>query len=151
MPATVAAQRSFSLFTNTATVCVFDPAGLRHKLADDCDWWSIASAELAAVNAGQAAFFNLGSDGVYDVALHGALAEAQASVQIAVVSGRIYIGAGEDVSGAGLEPDAACGGLFLDLPAGNYCVQARRDCARISLALLPSNGCGNAFDALVRL
>ncbi|MGK5036135.1 DUF6386 family protein [Janthinobacterium sp. LB3P118] len=45
------------IVTGTATLCVFDPALLRHKLDDECDWWSIPSAELAAVNAGQVAFF----------------------------------------------------------------------------------------------
>lgn len=140
-----------TVVTGTATLCVFDPAGLRHKLDDDCDWWSIPGAELAAVNAGQAAFLNVAGDGAYAIALHAEIAEAHASVHLAVVSGRVYIGAAEDVTGGGLEPDAACGGLFLDVPAGGYCLQARRDGARISLALLPDARSSNTFDALVRI
>lgn len=139
------------IVTGTATLCVFDPALLRHKLEDDCDWWSIPSAELAAVNAGQVAFFNVGGDGAYELALHAELAEPQVIVHLAVVSGRVFIGAGEDVTGGGLEPDTAYGGLFVDLPAGSYRVQARRDGAHISLAFVPDARSGNAFVDLVRI
>lgn len=151
MPAETLAVRPCTVSTGTATLCVFDPAVLRHKLDDDCDWWSMPSAELAAVNAGQAAFFNVGGDGAYALELHTEIAEPAASVHLAVVSGRIYIGAGEDVTGGGLEPDAACGGLFLDVPAGNYRVQARRDGACIRLALVPDARGVNAFSELVRI
>lgn len=100
---------SVSIVTGTATVCVFDPALLRDKLEEDCDWWSLPSAELAAVNAGQVAFFNVGGDGAYELALHAELAEPHVEVHLAVVSGRVFIGAGEDVTGGGLEPDTAYG------------------------------------------
>ncbi|NHQ92489.1 hypothetical protein GYK42_19115 [Janthinobacterium lividum] len=139
------------IVTGTATLCVFDPALLRHKLEDDCDWWSIPSAELAAVNAGQVAFFNVGDDGAYELALHAELAEPQVVVHLAVVSGRVFIGAGEDVTGGGLEPDTAYGGLFVDVPVGSYRVQARRDGTHISLAFVPDARSGNAFVDLVRI
>ncbi|MDO8071031.1 DUF6386 family protein [Janthinobacterium sp. SUN176] len=142
---------SVSIVTGTATLCVFDPALLRHKLEDDCDWWSIPSAELAAVNAGQVAFFNVGGDGAYDIALHAELAEPHVVVHLAVVSGRVFIGAGEDVTGGGLEPDTAYGGLFVDVPAGSYRLLARRDEARISLAFVPDARSSNAFGDLVRI
>ncbi|MDN2676495.1 MULTISPECIES: DUF6386 family protein [unclassified Janthinobacterium] len=145
------AGASVSIVTGTATLCVFDPALLRHKLEDDCDWWSIPSAELAAVNAGQVAFFNVGGDGAYDIALHAELAEPHVVVHLAVVSGRVFIGAGEDVTGGGLEPDTAYGGLFVDVPAGSYRLQARRDGARISLAFVPDARSSNAFGDLVRI
>ena len=145
------AGKLVTIVTGTATVCVFDPALVRHKLDDDCDWWSIPGAELAAVNAGQVAFFNVGGDGAYDIALYAELAEPHASVHLAVASGRVFIGAGEDVTGGGLEPDTACGGLFVDVPAGSYRVQARRDGARISLAFVPDTRGSNAFDDLVRI
>lgn len=140
-----------TIVTGTATLCVFDPALLRHRLDDDCDWWSIRSEELAAVNAGQVAFFNVGGDGAYELALHEELAEPQVIVHLAVVSGRVFIGAGEDVTGGGLEPDTSYGGLFVDLPAGSYRVQARRDGAHISLAFVPATRSGNVFVELVRI
>ncbi|MBW3509242.1 DUF6386 family protein [Janthinobacterium sp. NKUCC06_STL] len=140
-----------SIVIGTATVCVFDPALVRHRLDDDCDWWSLPSAELAAVNAGQVAFFNVGGDGAYELVLHAELAEPQVVVHLAVVSGRVFIGAGEDVTGGGLEPDTAYGGLFVDVPAGNYRLQARRDGAHVSLAFVPDARGSNAFGDLVRI
>ena len=145
------AGKLVTIVTGTASVCVFDPALVRHKLDDDCDWWSLPGAELAAVNAGQVAFFNVGGDGAYDIALYAKLAEPHASVHLAVASGRVFIGAGEDVTGGGLEPDTACGGLFVGVPAGSYRVQARRDGARISLAFVPDACSSNAFGDLVRI
>lgn len=32
------AGKLVTIVTGTATVCVFDPALMRHKLDDDCDW-----------------------------------------------------------------------------------------------------------------
>ncbi|MGK5060636.1 DUF6386 family protein [Janthinobacterium sp. LB2P49] len=145
------ADTSVRIVTGTATLCVFDPALLRHKLDDDCDWWSIPSAELAAVNAGQVAFFNVGGDGAYDLVVHDELAEPHVVVHLAIVSGRVFIGAGEDVTGGGLEPDTAYGGLFVDVPAGSYRVMARRDGELISLAFVPDTRSSNAFDDLVRI
>ena len=139
------------IVTGTATLCVFDPALLRDKLEEDCDWWSIPSAELAAVNAGQVAFFNVGGDGAYDLVVHAELAEPHVSVHLAVVSGRVFIGAGEDVTGGGLEPDTAFGGLFVDVPVGGCRVQARRDGDLISLAFVPDARSSNAFGDLVRI
>lgn len=145
------ADTSVRIVTGTATLCVFDPALLRHKLDDESDWWSIPSAERAAVNAGQVAFFNVGGDGAYDLVVHDELAEPHASVHLAIVSGRVFVGAGEDVTGGGLEPDTAYGGLFVDVPAGNYRVQAHRDGDLISLAFMPDARSSNAFDDLVRI
>ncbi|PLY41878.1 hypothetical protein CSZ94_13685 [Janthinobacterium sp. ROICE36] len=145
------AATSIRIVTGTATVCVFDPALLRHKLDDDCDWWSLPSAELASVNAGQVAFFNVGGDGAYELALHAELAEPHVVVHLAVVSGRVFIGAGEDVTGGGLEPDTAYGGLFVDVPAGSYRVQARRDGMHISLAFVPDARSSNTLGDLVRI
>lgn len=139
------------IVTGTATLCVFDPALVRHKLEDDCDWWSIPSAELAAVNGGQVAFFNVGGDGAYDLVVHDELAEPHVSVHLAIASGRVFIGAGEDVTGGGLEPDTAYGGIFVDVPVGGCRVQAHRDGARISLAFVPDARSSNTFGDLVRI
>lgn len=139
------------IVTGTATLCVFDPALVRHKLEDDCDWWSIPSAELAAVNGGQVAFFNVGGDGAYDLVVHDELAEPHVSVHLAIASGRVFIGAGEDVTGGGLEPDTAYGGVLVDVPVGGCRVQAHRDGARISLAFVPDARSSNTFGDLVRI
>ncbi|MGK5038355.1 DUF6386 family protein [Janthinobacterium sp. LB3P118] len=100
---------------------------------------------------GDRAFFNVGGDGAYDLVVHDELSEPHVSVHLAVVSGRVFIGAGEDVTGGGLEPDTAYGGLFVDVPLGGCRVQARRDGDLISLAFLPAARSSNAFGDLVRI
>ncbi len=143
--------RTFTFVTDTATMCVFDVACLRHRLDDTADWWSIPADELAEVNAGHAGFFNLGSDGAYAVELCDDLPDPQASVHLRVPSGRVFLGAAEEVTADGLEPEAAFGGAFLQLAPGNYRVLARRDDARIALAVLPGGDGANAFAGLVRI
>lgn len=55
------------MVTDTATLCLYDLAALKHRLEDTSDWWSIPVDELAEVNAGHCLFLNLGADGVYEV------------------------------------------------------------------------------------
>ena len=142
---------STTFVTDTATMCVFDPVGLLHKLGDSADWWSLPEAELDAVNAGQAAFLNLGSDGAYTVQLHEQIDEPVLAVNLAVVSGRVFIGAAEEVTADGLEPEGAFGGMFFSLPIGSYTLLARREANTIALALVPAESCSNGFPELLRL
>lgn len=137
--------------TDTATMCVFDVAAMRHRLADDVDWWSMPGAELAEVNAGHAAFLNLGSDGAYAVELVDALDDPHVSVNLKVESGNVFIGAAEEVTADGLEPEAVFGGMFVPLAPGRYRMQARRDGGRIALAFLPGERGDNGFADLVRI
>ena len=145
------AAHTCTFVTDTATMCVFDVAGMRHRLADDVDWWSIPGAELAEVNAGHAAFLNLGSDGAYAVELVDALDDPHVSVNLKVESGNVFIGAAEEVTADGLEPEAVFGGMFMQLAPGNYRVLARRKEGRIALAFLPGERGDNGFADLVRI
>ncbi|WP_411735261.1 DUF6386 family protein [Paenibacillus sp. M2] len=58
---------TFQMVTDTATLCLYDLAALKHRAEDTSDWWSIPVDELAEVNAGHCLFLNLGADGVYEV------------------------------------------------------------------------------------
>ena len=140
--------------TDTATIVVFDPACLKHRLDDDADWWSIPENELAEVNAGNAAFVNLGSDGTYELEIvPGQLTDPTASVHLRNVSGRFFIGAGEYVSSEGLEPEARYGNIFLDVAPGTYLVQARMSSPNhIAVSISPTTDSStNSFQDLVRL
>ena len=53
--------------TGTATLAVFDPACLEHRLDDVADWWSDPTDEVAEINAGNVLFVATGSDGTYEV------------------------------------------------------------------------------------
>ena len=139
--------------TDTATIVVFDPACLRHRLNEAADWWSIPSKELAEVNAGNAAFFNLGADGIYELEVVPSLERPSVTVLVRNTSGRFFLGAGEYVSSGGFEPEAEYGNVFLEARPGTYAIAAKMSAANyvlLSIALIDSAP-ANAFADLVRL
>lgn len=111
---------STKFVTDTASLCVFDVAALRHRFDDDGDWWSIVDEELAEVNAGNAAFVGLGSDGEYQVDIGDVLGEDGIDIRLKCPSGRVFVGSGEEVTADGLEPEGIRGGTFLDVAPGGY-------------------------------
>jgi Family of unknown function (DUF6386) len=140
--------------TDTATIVLFDPACLRHRLHDDADWWSIPNSELAEVNAGNAAFLNLGADGTYDLEiLANGLSSPGAEILVRNTSGRFFLGAGEHVSSEGFEPEAEFGNIFLEMPPGTYLLRARLSSPNhVELSPVPTTEApANRFQDLVRL
>jgi Family of unknown function (DUF6386) len=137
--------------TDTATICVFDVARLKHRLTDDADWWSVPVAELAELNSGNAAFFGLGQDGTYQVRVVGALSEPAVTVNLQVPSGRVFVGAGEEVTSDGLEPECICGGAFVETGIGNFAVSAKRDGGTIYLCFERTEATTNTYRDLLRL
>lgn len=115
---------NYRFVTDTATLCVFDPASLRHRLNDDADWWSIPEDEIEEVNSGNVAFFGLGRDGRYDVEVVDSFKTTN-PINLKCPSGKIFIGAGEEVSSDGLEPEAVRGGGFLQMEPGFYELHAQ--------------------------
>ena len=115
------------IFTDTATVVIFDPARLHHRRSDDGDWWSIEREELIEVNDGNALFLGVGSDGVYEIEVAGDFSPTACrtvSACLKVESGKLFIGAGEWTTGADLEPEATHGNVIIDVPPGAYQVYA---------------------------
>jgi len=95
--------------TDTATIVIFDPERLKHRLEDTCDWWSVPDEEVAEINEGNVLFLSTGTDGVYDVEVGTSEPVAGVNVVEAAIknqSGRFFVGAGEYTSGEGLEPTA---------------------------------------------
>jgi hypothetical protein len=108
--------------TDTATIAVFDPATLDHRKEDRPDWWSLPRNELEEINAGNMLLAGLGSDGVYSVETS-SNPQTGVSALIKCVSGRIHIGAGEDLPGGGFGPsndDGYTSGRAADYPRGVY-------------------------------
>lgn len=128
----------FKFATDTATMCVFDPDCLKHRLEDDADWWTVPSAELEEVNQGNVAFLGLNQDGAYEFRIVAELADAQIRVNLKVPSGRLFYGAGEEVTSDGMEPDCTRGGTFCDVEPGNYTLLARKDVNFLTLCLMKS-------------
>lgn len=138
--------------TDTATMCIFDPASLKHRLDDDCDWWSIADTELEEVNRGNVAFLNLGSDGMYSFSIEKDLHCPQMEMVLHAPSGRIFLGAAEEVTADGLEPEGIRGGMFIDVHPGDYMLRVSRNGTEISVSLnLTDSSTTNEFGSLIRI
>jgi hypothetical protein len=113
--------------TNTATIVIFDPSCLKHRLEDACDWWSIPDEEVAEINDGNVLFLSTGADGVYDVEVAAIEPDDGAKVVEALIkneSGRFFVGAGEYTTGDRVEPRAEYGNVFVKYPPGVYRLRA---------------------------
>jgi hypothetical protein len=115
-------ERHFEFVTDTAMLCVFDVAALQHRLADDCDWWTVPADELAEVNKGNVACGGLPTDGKYavNVTAEPPLRVAEVALVLNCPSGRVFVGAGEEVTANGSQPRAMRGGAFLKVRPGTY-------------------------------
>jgi hypothetical protein len=119
--------KTFTFVTDSASICVFDLARLQHRLADDADWWSVPEQELEELNKGNVVFASLGRDGRCEVRFVDELSVAPAvQCRLAVTGGRVFVGAGEEVTSDGLEPECVRGGTFLHVPPGVYLVNMAR-------------------------
>ncbi|MCM3170843.1 DUF6386 family protein [Paenibacillus sp. MER 99-2] len=151
-------QASFSFITDTSTMCIYDLGTLKHRLQDTVDWWSIPEDELAEVNAGHCLFINLGADGAYDVdwSLNASLSEGERTGEgqiyyLNVPTGKIFMGAAEDVTADELEPDEACEGVLLELEPGSYACIIWRESNRIHVTMEPSVKGSNHLEDLIRI
>jgi hypothetical protein len=128
--------------TDTATIVIFDPERLKHRLEDTCDWWSVPDEEVAEINEGNVLFLSTGTDGVYDVEVGTSEPVAGVNVVEAAIknqSGRFFVGAGEYTSGEGLEPTAKYGNIFVEFPPGIYRVSAWLTGTKVNLSISPVN------------
>ncbi|RAJ03103.1 hypothetical protein DET54_101298 [Paenibacillus pabuli] len=145
----------FQFFTDTAALCLYDLAALKHRVEDTPDWWSIAEDELTEVNAGNCLFLNLGEDGQYEVkwSLDDAGKELETAqvYHLRVPSGNVYLGAADDVTGGELEPDESCGGVLLQLNPGNYACTVTKEDNQISIHITPSLQSENSLNDLIRI
>ena len=114
--------------TNTAALVIYDLISLKHRINDDADWWSLPEDEVEEINKGNILFLNLVDDGVYDVLIKHDVDEYTGALFLKVPSGKVFIGAGEDVTGGNLEPDDSdvISGGFITLEPGSYEVKYKK-------------------------
>ena len=143
----------FTMMTGTATICIFDPAALKHRVADHADWWSDVDEELKEVNAANVVFVALGSDGQYEVEARpegGSWSERRVvTALLRCPTGRAFVGPGEDVSGGDFEPDRRrTTGRFVQVPIGQCRVEVYRlDAWQLGVSFERADVSGrNAFD-----
>lgn len=111
--------------TITACMAVFDPECLAHRADEFTDWWTAPKPELDEVRAGNCLFIDLGAEAVYNLFVHDdELPQPSNSVvaNLRCRSGRIYLGAAEDVISSNTGPGDGQGGMFVEVAPGNYMV-----------------------------
>ena len=124
-------ERTLRYFTDTATLAIFDPQRLEHRVNDDADWWCGDFLRLDELRSGAMALVSLGGDGIYRVRITDGELNADerdyadeyiAGLGVEVVSGKIFIGPGECLPGGfqfGAETDR---GALCEIDNGSYTV-----------------------------
>jgi len=141
----------FSFVTDTSTLAIFDPQAMKHRLSDDGDWWSISEDALNELNSGNLGIVDLGQDGKYSVrAEAGSGISGHIDFIINVPSGRLFMGAGEEITGDGLEPEAVRGGAFVNIAPGIYSLSVARSTDRSLVVHFEAveGAARNSFDRL---
>lgn len=128
---------------------------LRHRLDDDADWWCYPESEqLKELNSGNAAFIDVGRDGQHVGTLQEEpLQEWQFELWLKCPSGKVFIGAGEEATSDGMEPECDRGGLMLQVPAGAVHLRiSSAEPGQIEISVCPVNEpSANAFTEPLRL
>ena len=149
----VTAKQVFEFVTDTATLSVFDLQALAHRIGDDPDWWCSSEAELAELNAGNAALVGLGADGAFRgiVSEPGSFVPTYSFV-LNCPSGKVFVGAGEETTSDGMEPDCTLGGMLMELAPGSYAFYIAAEGGELRLAWERLSGkASNAFESAIRL
>ena len=142
-----------SIQTDTATLVIYDLMSLKHRINDDADWWSLPEDEVEEINKGNLLFLNLGDDGAYKVHIKNDVDEYTGSLFLSVPSGKVFIGAGEDVTGGDLEPDDsdAISGEFISLDPGSYEVKYKKQGSDVLVSFTKATITGNSLEEGVYL
>ena len=141
-------RKIISIQTDTATLVIYDLMSLKHRINDDADWWSLPEDEVEEINKGNLLFLNLGDDGAYKVHIKNDVDEYTGSLFLSVPSGKVFIGAGEDVTGGDLEPDDtdAISGEFIILEPGTYEVKYKKQDSDILISFTKATITENSLE-----
>jgi hypothetical protein len=125
-------NKVISFPTDTSTLALFDPELLIHRIKDEApDWWTYKFSELPEVIESKLLLIDLGSDGVYQVRITNddLTADEKAYArnklgpfELHIISGSLFVGAGEEVpaAGLGIETLSSC----LHVPVGTFAITA---------------------------
>ena len=146
-------RKIISIQTDTATLVIYDLMSLKHRINDDADWWSLSEDEVEEINKGNLLFLNLGDDGAYKVHIKNDVDEYTGSLFLSVPSGKVFIGAGEDITGGDLEPDDsdAISGEFISLDPGSYEVKYKKQGSDVLVSFTKATITGNSLEEGVYL
>ena len=117
--------------TDTASLAIFDPAALEHRLHDRKTPRNVLIVAL-------------GTDGSYELEVNDSQPPGNSGVSALLIcpSGRLFIGPGEEIPGGDCGPDTTLGGLFVHVPAAVVrvgCVRTSDGALAISVLPLPEH------------
>ena len=146
-------RKIISIQTDTATLVIYDLMSLKHRINDDADWWSLPEDEVEEINKGNVLLLNLGDDGVYKVHIKNDVDEYTGSLFLNVPSGKVFIGAGEDVTGGELEPDDSdvISGEFITLKPDSYNVKYKKHGSDVLISFAKATCTENSLEEGVYL
>jgi hypothetical protein len=126
---------------------------LKHRIDDDADWWSLPENEVEEINKGNVLFLNLGDDGAYKVLIKHDVDEYTGALFLKVPSGKVFIGAGEDVTGGDLEPDDSdvISGEFITLDPSSYEVKYKKHGSDVLISFTKATFTENSLEEGVYL
>ncbi|EOC4157202.1 MULTISPECIES: DUF6386 family protein [Enterobacter] len=115
---------------------MYDLVSLKHRVNDDADWWSLPENKVEEINKGNVLFLNLGDDGVYKVLTKHDVDEYTGALFLKVPSGKVVIGAGEDVTDGDLQPDDSdvISGELIILESGSYEVKYKKQSSEVLIS-----------------
>jgi hypothetical protein len=95
-------------------------------------------------------FLNLGSDGTYQLEVADEIDPSAVSYNLNTPSGRVFIGAGEEMTGGGFEPEGISG-FFVEVRESNHRVLVSRDGQRITVKFVTASASRNEVSQLIRV
>ena len=131
-------KQSCMISTDTATICLFDLVAMQHRKDDIGDWWSFPRERELEIANSTVLFIDVGDDGDYEVEVHQIWGEEEVGFCLASPSERLFVGPGEEMSGAGFEPTGEWGGMFVSVDGPYQRVAITRRQNVITIALRPT-------------
>lgn len=126
-------DHTFSFSTDTATLAIFDPPVLNHRIPGEGDWWTRDLLSVPELLSGDVTFLSLGGDGAYKARItSGSLTDTERDyanevspiLGIRILSGMCFVGYGEAIPGEGFQVSSDAiqpgQGAFFPLPKGLY-------------------------------
>ena len=140
-------MHEFTIQTDTASLAFFDVESLKYRLSDSADWWDLEEDLIEEIKEGNIGFCSLRSDGSYNITVNFTpVNEVEAEFKLALPSGRLFIGPGEEITGAGFDPDNSknnCGKI-IELEKGKITVSVKRSENNIFLHIVGANSTNEA-------
>lgn len=121
--------------TGAASIVLYDPEVLHHRVEDVPGWETIQRFRQEEVAARNLLYIELGGDGIYEVALENGEADPDKALSLRCQSGVFQLSAAERLPSEGTEYEQLDHGVFLAVEQGDYAASVRRDGMHISITL----------------